>query len=326
MFENNTEMSDTWRDRSGVLRALGFFLLLAASGTLFAAPILFLRKNGSIMEAIGLFFQCFPLGVTLLICGFGLSRLRRWSLPAVIVVSFVFLAKGVLFTLQFINQLPLLIEQFALSQKALSPDLIEGLQRFSILLAAFVYLFLPAVYLWVVSGRNAARTVASKDSTSPWMEHIPGPVLALAFLFAWEGAGLLTMLWFNAAVPVFGRVVYGGSGFCVLTGAALCCFACARGLAKKALSAWRFAVGLLILASTSWAITYQKSSDPALYRELYARMGFLADNLQLLLLTEAGPWNARWTLAGTVATLAYALWLKRFFVCSDQWSEGEENS
>lgn len=313
MFDGDSNEERGWRDRSGVLRALGAVLLLAGWGALLAGPVVTLTGRGGLADAAVVFLQGLPLAATLLACGVGLFQLRRWARQAVIAVSFVFLAKGVLLTFQFVKQLPMMIEQVAGAEKPPPPEIIEGLQGASIALAGFLYLFLPALYLWVVSGRNAAATLAAREPEPSRLDRIPGPVLALAFLLVWEGAGYLTMLWFNAAVPVFGRVLSGLAGGLVLAGAALLCFRCAAGLAQGSRRAWQLAAGLAAAACLSWAATHYSAAGPALYKELYERMGFKPDEVRLFLATEAGPWNARWTLAGTVATLAYTLWLGRFF-------------
>lgn len=314
--------SAEWRDRSALLRALGFGLLLGGWGILALGPALAVSGREGAADAVEALAQLLPLGVTLLVCGTGLWRLKRWARQAVTAVSFVFLAKGVLFCLQFVRQLPLMIEELARSENPPPPGIIESLQGVSVLMAALVYLGLPGLYLWVVSGRNAAATLAARQESPSRLDGVPGPVLALAFLFAWEGTGLLTMLVFNATVPFFGLVFSGAQGAGILTGGALLALYCARLLLERSRAGWLLAAGLLAAVCLSWAATHHAAGDPGFYKGLYERMGFEAEEVRLLVATESGPWNARWTLAGAVAALAFCLWLERYFRAGRKAGEG----
>ncbi len=296
-----------FRSRTFSLRMIGALLIALGGLSLFSIPALIeAQPTGGWMTVAS---RIVPLATLMIFCGWGLWHLRRWARVAVLAGSFVAVAKGVLATLQFSEQFPLLMREPIRGEQLITPEMIDRMIAIAPFLGAGLYLFLPAMCLWVVSSRDARLTCEARGPEPSWIEEPPEQILPLAMLFAWEGAMLLSMTTYGGAIPFFGNVITGPLGMAILTLIGWLCLRCALGLFRCEPAAWHLALFLLLTGLVSTHLSEQAE----LSDQLHAAMGFSEAQMQMMNRIGESPWPFPWLASGMIAALAYTFFVRRYF-------------
>jgi hypothetical protein len=196
-----------------------------------------------------------------------------------------------------------------MSDSASPPPLetLDALQASGPIFAGIFFLMMPALFLWITSGRDAQLTCEELEPDRSFLERAALPLVALGLLFAWEGLMLLPMALFNGVVPAFGIIISGLPGGVILIGLGLLTIRVGVGLIRGERPAWLASVILLGVGTVSWAFTENAQINDS----LHAAMGFSQEQRAEMTALNASPWNPRWTAAGMAATFAFALYLGR---------------
>ena len=81
---------------------------------------------------------------------------------------------------------------------------------------------LPGILVLFYRGPNVRATFEAKDSSVPWTDRVPAPVLALTLLLVFAGVGALLALSYGV-LPLFGTLLTGVPAVLgILVSAALC--------------------------------------------------------------------------------------------------------
>ncbi len=296
------------RDVSSLLRLLGGMLLVFSAGLLLLLPFLLSATDGHPAYRIAAPAQILPGVILLAYLGMGLWRRDPTARLLTVVAAFIALAKGVLLTLKFSEQFPVILGQIAEAETPPPADAIESLRVIVPLMAASLYLFLPGFFLWICAGNSARHTCSLSGKPLPGWANAPAPLLVLGALFVWEGIQLPSFAAFNGAVPAFGGVLSGPVGGTLLLGCSLLLLRIGYGLIQaESLSLW-LAVGLTALAAVSFSL----SNTPPLLTALHTAMGFSQEQIAMFNKLQDDPWNIKWRGAAAVAVLAALLYAARF--------------
>jgi hypothetical protein len=254
--------------------------------------------------------------------GIGSIFTRRWARALMLVVSWIWLAIGVMSLLGLTLLLPMvrtvlasLFEQATAQQRhpesVLGPTLMAN--------SALVYMFafvlllqivLPSIFVLFHQSPHVKATCEAHDRRPRWTDRVPLPVLALVLLLGSGAAILPGSVLAHGALALFGRVVEGAAAL-VIAGSL------AAVLAVAAAWSWRLELRGWWLSVGVWTFGFA-SSVGAILRPLDWNEVYRAMDMDPGLLAEIGldAWNRQFawlTLAAQVAWLAYLLWVRHFF-------------
>jgi len=210
----------------------------------------------------GLLMYC-GTGAVLLVLGFGSVLRRRWSRPLILVVSWAWLAMGILTSLMVVSMVPAL--QGALPAEPGVAAVIYGC--FGVVFGLFG-IVVPAILLALYSSREVAATLAALDPEPRWTDRIPTPLLGLVL---WVGLTAVAMVPSSlyALLPVGGRLVTGPIAVAAYLVAGGVFAAVAVGLARRSRLAWWAGLAAIIVWSGWSAMTLPRMD----FDEIMRRMG-----------------------------------------------------
>lgn len=308
-----------YRDRGLRLRLFGVLTILAGIGSTllglshFALPLLartipdFRLSATQISTGVVTFVV---IGVTLVACGLGSLRERRWVRPAMFTVGWSWLFVGIAtlgFVLTNLDDLTIL----AGSGMADQPPELETLIRWILLVPSFGFgLVAPLAILWAYADRDVLATCRARHPEPDWSDRCPSAVLVLALALGF--AGLLSLpLTLRPVVPWFGRLSTGPGGsavifvttvFFVWLGAAL--------YRLKRIAWWATSISAVVIGvSVTWTLILTPRA--AWYRAL----DYPQRQIDLLLASGEPP---RWpgvtaTVLFTLLTLVYLVSIRKHF-------------
>ncbi|MFW6180794.1 MAG: hypothetical protein ACOC8N_03525 [Spirochaetota bacterium] len=236
--------------------------------------------------------------------GVGTASVKRWARSVMIVVSWFWLAFGVLGAIAAALVIPPVIVRMAPEMPVALPVLTLLVTGFMVLLMVLAPLLLVLVY----GGSRVRSTFMRRDPNVYWTERVPTPVLSLALLLGFSGLMLLVYQFAAFPFPLFGTWIPGAWArvLWVLFGLA---FAGSGWLSYRMDGrGWLAGASLIGFLVASTFLTYQRAG----VWELYAGMSL---NIPPDLLS--GPLFQRLyllTMAPVTAFYAgYFAWVRRFF-------------
>jgi hypothetical protein len=275
-----------------ILAGVGWFLLGLLS---LVVPYSDLRSATMGFAVDGL------VGAAFVWAGVGSLRRRRWARSIMLILAWTWLLGGA----------------FAL---VLVPGLIDGVlppssagiatvvRLVAVGIVGFGGVLLPAVFVWAYRDPDVQRTCERDDPTPAWTERCPTPVLGLSVALAALAALALPML-ARPVVPLFGLILVGWAGALVLVAGALASAWLARECYRLTASGWWGSTILLAAVGASTAMTLLRV-DPL---ELYRRMGYTAQQAELLGGAASGPLLAWITALLTLLSVGYMVVIYRHF-------------
>jgi hypothetical protein len=240
--------------------------------------------------------------------GLGVFRGRRWACDLALATCFLWLAMGVLQTFEFVERLPQYVAS-VLAAGGASANVTEDAIAFSSFLSfASGAVLLPAVLVWFFSGNPLRSRV---ESSEPPVLDAPLPVVVLGLYLLFSALQIPPALAFNGALPVFNTIVTGAPGMCLAVGLTLSLTLAGVGVLQNRIQAWHVAVGLLALLACSTTISAE-FVDGQRFAETMG-INWVLENGKPVFWTVL---HSKWTAAGLVAALAYAIFVRRFFPSS----------
>ena len=246
----------------------------------------------------------YVLAGLLLPAGIGTIRLRRWALTLSILYLWGWLVTGAVVILNLIMLAPAF---FRLSQNTAVTRLIMA--------GAYMVVFFvlaPKALLRFYKSTNVRMLFEKNDPTLYWTERYPFPLLAVLFLSLVCILALHLALFFQAMLPVFGKLMFGRQMVYIIAGLIVTLLLLDYGLIRLKLWAWRGALAYFSLLTISAAITFTWYSFPQI-------IGMMAlPEYEVEFLTKL-TFLQDYRLAGLVAiplllTLGLLIYSRRFLV------------
>lgn len=322
-------MTESYRDRSTGLMLFGLaeigiallgLGLTALMSLLMISPALRVAQQqaGSTRSMLA-GFLVYPLAAAFFATmGVGTLLGRRWARAIMLVVSWIWLAFGILASVAMVFLLPKIMKAAYAAGTAGQAEGARAVKGCVTVVAGvgvlLVYIVLPLVFWLFYRSPHVKATCEIKDPRQRWTDRCPQPVLAGVFFIGYCSVGGL----FGLAYGVFPLGAY------LLTGAAALVAFLGLGVANAVLC-----VGFYRLRPAAWwgVLTlwgaFGVSSFVALirgvpWREMYRVMGTPEAQLEVMeksgiLAALQGPGLAVPVVLGFAAAFAYLFWVRKYF-------------
>lgn len=284
-----------YKDRSGWLLAFGIFeimigcvMLLMIAVTIFGMsqvgrvtppPSVGPTPSPAMLITFAALFYG-ALAVLFVSVGIGSIQARNWARITMLIVSWCWLAQGVLGMGMIAVLLPTIMENARQQSRTPMPssfDTIFRIAMFSIMGLFFV--MLPLIIVLFYSGKNVKATCEARraklhqlPSATPDKPARPlKPAIIVTVI--WFAFGTLTytiMLFWVPVVPLFGFMLTGWGARAVIAVMAAVSGWLAWNLYRERLLAWRIAIGWLVLSWISALVTQWRIG----FAEMYRAMGY----------------------------------------------------
>jgi len=246
--------------------------------------------------------------------GIGSIRVRRWVRPIMLILAWTWLLCGVLglaFWLVMLPDLPAAVQAAQPNAPPLSP---EAYKAISLIASAFlfvVYIALPTVFVWFYQDKQVKATLEREDPVLRWTDRCPLPVLGLSLGLAFSAFACIGALIYGV-FPLFGVMLRGAPAtMAILLVAAALAFL-ARATYRLEWIGWWGTVAFTAVMLVSGIAT---SFRIDLF-EIYRQFGLSAEQIDMM--RQYKFLNSLTTSAvgavTAIATLAYMVYLRRFFV------------
>ncbi|MGI6777072.1 MAG: hypothetical protein ACOX7R_03290 [Acetivibrionales bacterium] len=251
------ENSVNSKDRSLLIKTLGWILSLAGIGIAFLAPLeiycFYLFSYGGRFYYEGFGFGSFMfaniasqvigyylIAFILLTLGYGHLKIRKWVVKLSVSLLYFWLIVGI----------PLIIT---------ASFILTGTKEISIPIALIIlavsilsYAVFPPLLIHFYKKRSIVYSFEKNDTKSCWIENLPISVLTISWFIIFYIIVLHILILFNGIFPVFGTFFYGLKGIVLLDITILCLSFLVWGLLRLKLWAWWgtvFALGILTIST-----------------------------------------------------------------------------
>lgn len=272
-----------YRDRRLILVVLGLVLLVAGIGCAFLGPVelyvFYLFSEGGRFYYEGFRFGSFMFGniavqvagyylaaAVLVPLGYGHLRLRRWVRPCALALLWTWVLLG----------LPLLVVLFFMTVSVKSFSTAGGVIFIMLLVSS--YLILPWLGIRFYQGRNVRRTFEAHDQRPSAFEARPLAILAICLLDLFFLAALHVPLLYRGLFPLFGVLMGGLEGICLIAAAVLALDLLLWGTWEQRMWAWWGSAVYYAVLAASWLITFAQTS----WANLLAWMQFSPTEVEML--------------------------------------------
>lgn len=312
-----------YKDRSGALVVFGVITIVLGvfSGTM--APLFLLAQlanahnpnasASSLSMLLPALLMYVGLAVVLIWLGIGSLKARRWARALMLIFAWSWLVMGVAgiaFMVVFIPKMMANIDMPA-GQQPLPQAAIVAVTIVTCAIMSFMFILIPAVWIFFYGSRHVKATCEAKDPTPRWTDACPLPVLAVS-VWLWLAApmSLLMPVIYHGVAPFFGVFISGVAGglFYLLLGAIW------------AWSGWRFyrmdgrawwvVLLAIILFLVSNVLTYTHQD----ILEMYQLMGYPEAQIEQIQKSgfATGNYMAWLTGISVLPFLGYLLFVKRY--------------
>jgi hypothetical protein len=255
----------------------------------------------------------YGLVAAVLIClGIGSCKIRRWARALSLVVSWSWLATGILTMAAMALFLPSILNAPQPQGQALPESARLVVMIASMLFMGIFFIAVPGVLVFFYQSRHVKATCESRDPLPSWTDACPLPVLGLSL---WLGFGAVTILALplstHGVLPVFGRLISGFGGCMGALGlAALWGYSAWAVYRLRAVGWWIVLISLCVMAASAW-VTFAQIDLPEMYRV----MGYPERQIEMMKQFSfmQGHGMAYFSVAGAIPMLGFLLFVKRYF-------------
>lgn len=257
------------------------------------------------------------LAVVFIWLGIGLALARRWAWTLTIVLSWLWLIGGAFGVVTVVLMGPMMSAM--VTQQGRLPQ--EAMLIMAATIGAFAgcfYILLPGGFLFLCQSTAVHATCLRRDRKVPWTDRCPMPVLPLSIMLAVSAIAMPLGTISGNVTPLFGVFLSGLAGTAVMLLIALLMAYLAWSTYRLKMAAWwgmllvgiAGAVNTLFMFSGNTLMTiYQNVKMPPEQLEAMRKYGFFE------MMSRWGPWMS---LAGGTAWLGYLLYVRRYFIRSDE--------
>jgi len=245
--------------------------------------------------------------------GIGSILARRWARALWLVLSWVWLASGVLGLAFMLVFLPDLYDRMADAGQA--PRAIFAVMKWiTIGFMGVFYVLVPGAMTVFYGSRHVRATCEARDPRPRWTDRCPLPVLGLSLFSGVAAASLLMTGFYGWTVPFFGTILTGLSGAVVAVASAGLLAWSARGAYLLRRSAWWCLAGLFAAWGASALVTF--SRVPLL--DFYESMRFPPEQIEMMRSLQVfnGTGIVAFQALSLALALAYLLYTRRFFAAA----------
>jgi hypothetical protein len=314
-----------YKNRSGGLVVFGVFTILLGVFSAFMVPMMLLGQalnarnpnapaSSLAMLLPGLFLYG-GLAVVLIWLGIGSIKCRRWARALLLIIAWSWLVMGVAGMGVMVVIMPKVLANISSNmpsnQPGLSPAALDSVMMVSCLVVGFIFILIPAVWVFFYGSRHVKATCEARDPVPRWTDACPLPVLALS-LWLWVGVPMLALmpLAYHVVAPFFGGFLTGAfGGLFYLVMAAVWAWAAWR-LYRLDVRAWWVMLAALLLFCVSSLLTYMNHD----ILEMYQLMGYPEAQIKQMqnigFLT--GNRTAWLTCCSMVPFLGYLIFVKKY--------------
>lgn len=316
-----TEDNDSFKDRSGGLKAFGVALIVVGSLSLLMVPLSLL---GSIMSRtmdagqsasywvfsllVNLLTYLFLGGIFLWI-GIGSIRLKRWVRPMLLSIGWVWLILGLMVTALIFFIMPKMMGSFMPPEVSAPSNIVNIVIAVSGLISLIFMVLLPGLLIWFYSQKSVKQTLEAKNPDPAWTDACPSPVLALS-LFYGASAVVTLLTSFLGVSFIWSSVINGFPAVLATIFYALIMAYICYAIYKLDIRGWWTALGFTIFATISSAMLFSRNN-------VNAMMSAISKNDHLLYSQGYLEWLLKYQryilLLSAVTLMAYLLYIKKYF-------------
>jgi len=304
-----------------LLVVLGFGCLFLAG---FAAVIALTGPPGAPAPGdLGVALSGIVFYVILAVCCFALGsgslRLRRWSRPLVLILSWLWLASGVVSLAVVSLFLPRMMESSR--PPGADAEVMSFAMGCTFVFLAVLYVILPGILITFYSNRDVAATLAARDPVPRWTDRCPPPVLGLSVVLAYAA-----LCWLVVPLLPVGALLGGGSTLAVIgVVAAALLAALAWGALRLRPWAWWGVLALWLLWTSAAAAVLRNGVDlKRLYQQMSIPEAQIAEMEKTGILRSLQGPELRLALGAVAfAGLLYLFWVRKHFRPSVPGAPGE---
>jgi hypothetical protein len=320
----------SYRDRSTGLVLFGLLQLLFAVLALGCATLMgVMLVSPALRQVQGQVYGQTPTGTMIVsilvyplaaaffgILGVGTLLGRRWARAIWLVVSWLWLAVGVVSTLVLVFFLPKILGM-TLEKAGAGQETQGAMTCAMVAVVAFAgcfYILLPLAFLFFFRSPHVRATVEAKDPKERWTDRCPLPVLGAVLVSGYSAIACLLGLGYGL-IPIAGHLVRGFPAILIFLVLAAVNAVLAVGLYRLRPAAWKGAIALYGAFALLFATNFARGIP---WREMYGAMGTPAEQIELmeksgLLEAMQGPAFLIPTALLMAAALGYLWWLRRYF-------------
>lgn len=321
----------TYRDRSTGLVLFGLLQLVLALFALavsaFMAALFFAPALRQVQaEAYGQTKPAMMVVATLVyplaaaffgVMGVGTLLGRRWARAIWLVLSWIWLAVGIISTLAMVFFLPKVLAM-TLEKAGAAPREAQGAMTCvmvaSVVGVACFYVLLPLGFLLFFRSPHVKATVEAKDPKERWTDRCPLPVLGVVLVSAYSAIACLLAVGYGI-LPIAGYLVQGAPAILIFLVLAALNALLAVGLYRLRPAAW---MGALALYGAFTLLFVSNFARGIPWRAMYTAMGTPPDQIELMeksgmLDAMQGPAFLVPTLLMMGTILGYLGWLRKYF-------------
>jgi hypothetical protein len=310
-----------FKDRRAGLIALGILEILLGAGCALMIPLMVFGQlmaanmSGappSLRMIIPAALIYVVLAVTLIWLGIGSIKCRRWARGLLLILSWSWLAVGIISVAAMVFLLPRILSAGNPGGPGMPPGAVVAVMVVSLVVLGVLFVAVPAVMVLFYRSGHVQATCEARDPVARWTDASPLPVLAVTCWLWFGGATMLLMpLGYNGVLPCFGTLLSGVLGGLVCVALAALWFWLGWMFYKVRPAGWWILVGVMLLLILSNVLTFTRVD----LMEMYQQMGYPEAQIEMIrkqgwLTNSTMLW---WSVAAMVPILGYLLWVRRFF-------------
>lgn len=315
-------------DRKTGLVVLGIIQILMGAFFALMVPLtlvgLFLMRNtadkGSVPPPSAsaiipgvLFYVLMAIGFIWM--GIGSIRARRWARALWLVVSWMWLIGGISGLIFMLAFMPDVYAQ--MGKNGQTPQQILTIMKYVMLgFMTVFYIVVPGIFVLFYGSKRTKETCERRDPQIRWTDKCPLPVLASSLMFGCWAICMPSMGFYGWTLPFFGSLVSGPIGVVIVFAIMLLFGYTAWGTYHLKIAAWWCAVLSIMIWGISGILTFSRVN----LLELYKKMNLPAQQVELMQQTPLlqTPWMLLFCGAGLVITLAYLLYIRKYFTSQEE--------
>jgi hypothetical protein len=196
-------------------------------------------------------------------------------------------------------------------QQRIPPSAVDAMVVITILILGFLFILIPAVWVFFYGSRHVKATCEARDTVPRWTDACPLPVLAMS-LWLWLSVPMLVLMpvAYHGVAPFFGIFLSGAPGALFYLSMSAAWGWAGWRLYRLDVRAWWVLLVTLVLFSMSSLVTYSHQN----LTDMYQLMGYPEAQIEQIQKSGLMTGNRLSWLVGCsmVPFLSYLLFIKKY--------------